>query len=89
MIDVQTDREPNFLISRCQLTVRVLQGALSFAPARHGGLEMPDPFTLHHVSLYMRDVDASAAFYADVLGLQEILNRVGKSHIEGIALKVR
>jgi lactoylglutathione lyase len=42
---------------------------------------MPDLFTLHHVSLYVRDVDASAAFYADVLGLQEIPNRVGKSHI--------
>jgi catechol 2,3-dioxygenase-like lactoylglutathione lyase family enzyme len=48
---------------------------------------MPDPFTLHHVSLYMRDVNASAAFYADILGLQEIPNRVGRSHIEGIALK--
>jgi lactoylglutathione lyase len=42
---------------------------------------MPDLFTLHHVSLYVRDVDASAAFYGDVLGLQEIPNRVGKSHI--------
>src|SRR5215204_7368946 len=42
---------------------------------------MPDLFTLHHVSLYVRDVDASAAFYGDVLGLQEVPNRVGKSHI--------
>ncbi|MPR12154.1 VOC family protein [Microvirga tunisiensis] len=42
---------------------------------------MSDLFTLHHVSLYVRDVDASASFYATVLGLQEIPNRVGKSHI--------
>jgi lactoylglutathione lyase len=42
---------------------------------------MSDLFTLHHVSLYVRDVNASAAFYADVLGLEEIPNRVGKSHI--------
>jgi len=42
---------------------------------------MSDLFTLHHVSLYVRDVDASASFYADVLGLQEIPNRVGKSNI--------
>ena len=42
---------------------------------------MSDVFTLHHVSLYVRDVDASAAFYANVLGLQEMPNRVGKSHI--------
>jgi lactoylglutathione lyase len=42
---------------------------------------MSDPFTLHHVSLYVRDVDASATFYATVLGLEEIPNRVGKSHI--------
>jgi lactoylglutathione lyase len=42
---------------------------------------MPDLFTLHHVSLYVRDVDASASFYANVLGLQEIPNRVGKGHI--------
>jgi lactoylglutathione lyase len=31
---------------------------------------MSDLFTLHHVSLFVRDVDASAAFYADVLGLE-------------------
>jgi lactoylglutathione lyase len=42
---------------------------------------MSDLFTLHHVSLCVRSVDASAAFYAAVLGLQEIPNRVGKSHI--------
>jgi lactoylglutathione lyase len=42
---------------------------------------MSDVFTLHHFSLYVRDVDASAAFYANVLGLQEMPNRVGKSHI--------
>jgi lactoylglutathione lyase len=42
---------------------------------------MPDHFLLHHVSLNVRDVEASAAFYANVLGLQEIPNRFGKSHI--------
>ncbi len=42
---------------------------------------MSDLFTLHHVSLFVRDVDASAAFYAEVLGLREIPNRVGQPHI--------
>lgn len=42
---------------------------------------MAVPFSLHHISLFVRDVDVSAAFYANVLGLQEIPNRVGKSHI--------
>lgn len=40
-----------------------------------------DLFTMHHVSLYVRDVHASASFYGEVLGLREIQNRVGKSHI--------
>jgi lactoylglutathione lyase len=43
-------------------------------------------FTLHHISLYVGDVDASAAFYAGVLGLEEIPNRVGKSHIRWFAI---
>ncbi len=42
---------------------------------------MPHLFALHHISLYVRDVDASAVFYASVLGLDEIPNRVGKGHI--------
>ena len=42
---------------------------------------MSDLFTLHHISLYVRDVDASAAFYASVLGFDEIPNRVGQTHI--------
>jgi lactoylglutathione lyase len=42
---------------------------------------MPDLFTLHHVSLFVRDVDASAAFYARVLALDEIPNRLGRSGI--------
>src|SRR5689334_5502134 len=43
---------------------------------------MTEPaFSLHHVSLYVRDVNRSAEFYARVLGLHEIPNRVGKSHI--------
>jgi lactoylglutathione lyase len=42
---------------------------------------MSDLFTLHHVSVNVQDVDANASFYATVPGLQEIPNRVGKSHI--------
>ena len=42
---------------------------------------MPDLYALHHLSLHVRDVDTSATFYADVLGLREIPNRVGKSNI--------
>ena len=38
-------------------------------------------FSLHHVSLYVADKDRSAEFYGRVLGLQEIPNRVGRSHI--------
>ena len=38
-------------------------------------------FALHHASLFVRDVNASAEFYARVLGLQEIPNRVGKDYI--------
>jgi lactoylglutathione lyase len=38
-------------------------------------------FALHHASLLVRDVNASAEFYARVLGLKEIPNRVGKDHI--------
>ncbi|WP_342362355.1 VOC family protein [Terrarubrum flagellatum] len=38
-------------------------------------------FTLHHNSIYVADVDRSAEFYARVLGLTEIPNRVGRSHI--------
>jgi lactoylglutathione lyase len=38
-------------------------------------------YSLHHVSLYVRDVNRSAEFYARVLGLREIPNRVGKAHI--------
>jgi lactoylglutathione lyase len=42
---------------------------------------MASLFRMHHASLYVRDVHASAAFYKDVLGLEEIPNRVGRSHI--------
>ena len=47
---------------------------------------MSDLFTLHHVSLFVRDVDASAAFYASVLGLEEIPNRVGQPHIRWLTI---
>lgn len=43
-------------------------------------------FTLHHVSLYVRDVHASAAFYAAALGLEEIPNRVGRADIRWFML---
>ena len=74
-----------------------LQGELDLQPGVHvlhghtrsllRSLEQADrPALDHHVhrparSLYVRDVDASATFYATVLGLEEIPNRVGKSHI--------
>src|SRR5689334_16716591 len=38
-------------------------------------------FTLHHMSHYVKDVDASAAFYMSALGLKEIPNRVGSEKI--------
>jgi lactoylglutathione lyase len=41
----------------------------------------PAAYSLHHVSLYVRDVNRSADFYARVLGLREIPNRVGQTHI--------
>lgn len=48
---------------------------------------MPELFALHHVSLFVRDVDASAAFYATCLGLEEIPNRVGgQKHIRWFIL---
>ncbi len=43
-------------------------------------------FTLHHVSLYVRDVHASAAFYMAALGLEEIPNRVGRADIRWFML---
>ncbi len=42
---------------------------------------MSPRFTMHHLSIYVRDVHASAKFYGEVLGLEEIPNRVAKSHI--------
>lgn len=47
---------------------------------------MLPPFALHHVSLHVRDVDASAAFYGRVLGLAEMPNRVGLPHIRWFVL---
>ena len=42
---------------------------------------MTQAFSLHHVSIFVRDLNRSASFYATALGLTEIPNRVGKSHI--------
>jgi lactoylglutathione lyase len=43
-------------------------------------------FAMHHASLFVRDVNASAEFYARALGLEEIPNRVGRSHIRWFAI---
>jgi len=43
-------------------------------------------FALHHVSLYVRDQNASAAFYVRVLGLREIPNRLNAAHIRWFVL---
>ena len=59
----------------------VLLGVFPNTHSRWACLDMSNLFTLHHISLYVRDVDASAAFYADVLGLQEIPKRVAMSPI--------
>jgi len=39
------------------------------------------PLTLNHVAISVKDLDRSAAFYANVLGLNEIANR---AEVEGI-----
>jgi lactoylglutathione lyase len=44
---------------------------------------------LDHVSLHVRDLARSAAFYAEALGLQEIENKTGRPHIRWFALGPR
>jgi lactoylglutathione lyase len=46
------------------------------------------PIALHldHVSLFVRDRDASARFYQDVLGLPEIENKTQRPHIRWFGL---
>ena len=41
---------------------------------------------LDHVSLLVRDRDASARFYGEVLGLPEIENKTGRPHIRWFGL---
>ncbi len=38
-------------------------------------------YRLDHISLYVRDLEVSARFYVDVLGLSEIENLTGQPHI--------
>jgi lactoylglutathione lyase len=47
-----------------------------------------EPIALHfdHVSLFVRDRDASARFYQDVLGLPEIENKTQRPHIRWFGL---
>jgi catechol 2,3-dioxygenase-like lactoylglutathione lyase family enzyme len=40
---------------------------------------MPLSLHLHHISLQVSDLEASARFYSDVLGLPEIENRTDKA----------
>ncbi len=64
-----------------------LDWAVAQGPLRARREDAPvSDFTLHHVSLYVRHVDASAGFYMKALGLEEIPNRVGRSDIRWFML---
>ena len=41
---------------------------------------------LDHVSIFVRDRDASARFYGEVLGLPEVENKTGRPHIRWFGL---
>ena len=47
---------------------------------------MPHPFRIDHQAIHVRDMDASVRFYAEVLGLPEVENPMGKGPIRWFAL---
>ena len=42
---------------------------------------MPHPFHLDHQAIHVRDMAASVRFYAEILGLAEVENPMGKGPI--------
>ncbi len=47
---------------------------------------MPSPFRIDHQAINVRDMAASVRFYAEVLGLAEVENPMGKGPIRWFAL---
>ncbi len=47
---------------------------------------MPHPFAIDHQAIHVRDMAASVRFYAEILGLAEVENPMGKGPIRWFAL---